>query len=112
MFFKIVKNDFKRKKVITVAVSVFITMAVILGASATNIIANLIQSMSQLQERAVPADIAQMHSGKYVQAEIDKFTDEKSANIAMQETMFLQNFDGMNIHFGEDETMAGTVQDI
>ncbi|MGH4138346.1 FtsX-like permease family protein [Clostridium sp.] len=112
MFFKIVKNDFKRKKVITVAVSVFITMAVILGASATNIIANLIQSMSQLQERAVPADIAQMHSGKYVQAEIDNFTEQQSANIAMQETMFLQNFDGMNIHFGEDETMAGTVQDI
>ncbi|HYE09549.1 MAG TPA: ABC transporter permease, partial [Patescibacteria group bacterium] len=112
MFLKIVKNDFTRKKIITVAVSIFITMAVILGASATNIIANLIQSMSELQERAVPADIAQMHSGKYDQAEIDKFTEEQRENIAMQETMVLLDFDGSNIHFGKNRTMAGTVQDI
>lgn len=112
MFFKIVKNDFIRKKVITMAVSVFITLAVILGASATNIIANLIQSMSQLQKHAVPADIAQMHSGKYDQANIDKFTEQQRANIAMQETMTLQNFDGINIHFGDNKTMGGTVQDI
>jgi len=58
MFLKIVKNDFRRKKIITAAVSVFITMAVILGASATNIIANLTQSMSELQKCAVPADIS------------------------------------------------------
>ena len=74
MFLKIVKNDFRRKKIITVVVVVFITMAVILASSATNIIANLIQSMSALQERAVPSDITQMHSGKYDQTQIDKFT--------------------------------------
>ncbi len=112
MFLKIVKNDFTRKKIITLAVFVFITMAVILGASATNIIANLTQSMSELQQRAVPADITQMHAGKYDQAEIDKFTEQYSEHIAMQETMVLLNFDGSNIHFGEGETMAGTVQDI
>lgn len=112
MFLKIVKNDFNRKKIITAAVFVFITMAVILGASATNIIANLIQSMTELQERSVPADITQMHSGKYDQAEIDKFTEEQRGNIAMQETMVLVDFDGRNIHFGKNETMAGTVQDI
>ena len=43
------------------AVFVFITLAVLLGASATNNIANLIQSMSALQETAEPADITQMH---------------------------------------------------
>lgn len=112
MFLKIVKNDFSRKKIITVAVFIFITLAVILGASATNIIANLIQSMSELQARAVPADITQMHSGEYDQAEIDKFTEGQRENIAMQETMVLLGFDGRDIHFGRNETMAGTVQDI
>lgn len=112
MFWKIVKNDFTRKKIITVAVSAFITMAVILGASSTNIIATLIQSMSQLKARAVPSDITQMHSGKYDQAEIDKFTKQQQENIAMQETMVLQDFDGSDIHFGENGTMAGTIQDI
>jgi len=100
------------KKVITVTVFVFITMAVILGASATNIIANLIQSMSELQERAVPADIAQMHSGKYDQLEVDKFVEEQRENIAMQETMVLLDFDGSNIYFEKYKTMAGTIQDI
>ncbi len=112
LFLKIVKNDFLRKKIITMTVFVFITMAVILAASATNNIANLIQSMSELQERAVPADITQMHSGEYNQAEIDKFTEEQRENIAMQETMVLLNLDGSNIHFGKNQTMAGTVQDI
>jgi len=112
MFLKIVKNDFMRKKIITAAVCVFITMAVILGASATNIIANLIQSMSELQKHAVPSDITQMHSGEYDQAKIDKFTKEQHENIAMQETMVLLGIDGGNIHFGKNKTMAGTVQDI
>lgn len=112
MFLKIVKNDFSRKKIITVAVFVFITMAVILAASATNIIANLIQSMSELQKRAVPSDITQMHSGKYDQTEIDKFTEKQRENIAMQETMVLLDADGNNIHFDKNKTMAGTVQQI
>lgn len=112
MFLKIVKNDCARKKIITSTVFVFITLAVLLGASATNIIANLIQSMSSLQESAEPSDITQMHLGEYDQTKIDKFTEEQRENIAMQETMVLLNVEGMNIHFGNNETMAGTIQDI
>lgn len=112
MFFKIIKNDFNRKKVITMAVFVFITMAVILGASATSIIANLTQSISELKEHAVPADIAQMHAGKYDQSEIDRFTEQQQEHIAMQETMVLLNIEGMNIFYGDNKTMAGTIQDI
>ena len=112
MFLKIVRNDFNRKKIITASVFVFITMAVILGASATNIIANLAQSISELKERALPADIAQMHAGQYDQSAIDRFTEDQQEHIAMQETMVLLNFEGMNIHYGDDETMAGTIQDI
>ena len=112
MFLKIVKNDFYRKKIITVTVFVFITMAVILAASAINNIANLIQSMSELEGRAVPADITQMHSGEFDQAEIDKFTEDQRENIALQETMVLLTLDGSNIHFRNNQTMAGTVQDI
>ncbi|MHC1685290.1 MAG: FtsX-like permease family protein [Clostridiaceae bacterium] len=112
MFLKIVKNDFIRKKVVTLVVFVFTTMAVILGASATNIMANLIQSMSKLQKQAVPSDITQMHSGVYDQAAIDKFTKEQSNNIEMQETMALINIDGSNVYYDKSKTMAGTVQDI
>ena len=112
LFLKIVKNDFLRNKIVTMTVFVFITMAVLLAASAINNMANLIQSMSELQERAVPADITQMHSGEYDQVEIDQFTEEQRENIAMQETMVLLNFDGSQIHFGQNQTMAGTIQDI
>ncbi|AVK97840.1 ABC transporter permease [Lysinibacillus sphaericus] len=112
MFLKMVKNDCYRKKIVTATIFIFITMAVILGASATNIIANLTQSMSELQERAHPADITQMHAGDYNQRDIDKFTEEQREHIAMQETMVLLTLDGNNIHFGNNNTMAGTVQDI
>ncbi|WP_147535203.1 ABC transporter permease [Bacillus marasmi] len=112
MFLKIVMNDCKRKKIITLTVFVFLTMAVLLGASATNVISNLIQSISDLQKSAVPADITVMHSGEYDQVAIDRFAEGQKENIAQQETMELINFEGMNIHFGQNETMAGTVQDI
>ena len=112
MFWKMIKNDFLRNKMVTLAVFVFITMAVILAASAINNMANLIQSMSELKERAVPADITQMHSGEFDQTEIDQFTEEQHENIAMQETMVLLTIDGSHIHFGNNQTMAGTVQDL
>lgn len=112
MFLKMVKNDFIRNKIATLAVFVFITLAVILAASSINNIANLIQSMKELQERAVPADITQMHSGEFDQLEIDQFTEGQRKNIAMQETMALLTFDGSNIKFGENQTMVDTVQDI
>lgn len=112
MFIKIIKNDCSRKKVITFAIFAFITMAVILGAGAANIIAGLIQSMTQLQECAVPADLAQMHTGEYSQADIDQFTEQQNKYIAMQETMQLLNIEGVNIHYGSNETMAETIQDI
>lgn len=112
MFFKIIKNDFRRKKVVTITVFVFITLAVILGASSTNIIANLIQSMSYLQESAVPADIAQMHIGEIDQSAIDKFTEKQRDNIALQETMALLNFEGANVQYGNNKSLAGTIQDI
>lgn len=112
MFLKIVKNDFLRKKVITITVFVFITLAVLLGASATNIIANLIQSMQDLKQCAVPADITQMHAGDIDQVVIDQFTAEHSEDILYQETMKLLNVEGIDIHFRENETMSGTVQDI
>ena len=112
MFLKMVKNDFIRNKMVTIVVFVFITMAIILAASAINNIANLIQSMSDLEEKAVPADITQMHIGEFNQTEINRFTKEQQEHVAMQETMNLLNIDGSHIHFGQNETMAGTVQDI
>lgn len=112
VFLKIVKNDFLRNKIVTMTVFVFITLAVILAASAINNIANLIQGMSDLQESAVPADITVMHAGEYDQSKVDQFTEQYRDHIATQETMVLLNIDGSNIHFGQNQTMAGTIQDI
>jgi putative ABC transport system permease protein len=112
MFLKMVINDFLRKKIITMAVFIFITLAVILGSSATSIIANLIQAMTELRDRALPADIAQMHIGDYDHAEIERFTLSQQNHIAYQETMYLLNIEGIHIHVEPNRTMADTVQDI
>lgn len=112
MFWKIVVNDFKRKKVSTLTVFVLITLAVMLGGTATTIVANLMQSISELKEQAVPADIAQMHAGAYSQAAIDKFTEQNQEHIAMQETMILLPVEPINIEYGDSKTLAGTIQDV
>ena len=112
MFLKMVKNDFIRNKIVTMTVFVFITMAVILAGSAINNVANLMQGISNFQESAAPSDITVMHAGEYDQAGIDHFTEQHRDHIAMQETMVLQNVDGSTIHFGQNQTMAGTIQDI
>lgn len=112
MFLKIVKNDIKRNKVITSTVFIFITLAVLMGASATNIIATLVQSISELKEAAEPADITQMHAGKYDPSEIDQFTNTHLELVHKQETMELLNIDGVNIQYGNNKNFAGTVQDI
>lgn len=100
-----------QKKVISIAMFVLITMAVVLGASATIMMANLTQSIAESKKEAVPADIAQMHAGKSTERH-RSFTQEQQEHIAMQETMVLLNFEGMNLHYGENETMTGTIQDI
>jgi putative ABC transport system permease protein len=112
MFLKMVKNDLVRNKIVTMTVFVFITMAVILAASAIHNIAGLIQGMSKFQESAAPADITIMHAGEFDQKEIDQFTEQYRDHLAVQETMVLQNIDGSNIHVGQHQTMAGTIQDI
>ncbi|MBU8598131.1 peptide ABC transporter permease [Shouchella clausii] len=112
MFLKMVRDDFRRNKIITAAVFLFIMFAVMLAASAVHNIAHLIPSMAELQKHAVPADITQMHSGEFDQEDIDRFTEAQREHIAMQETMVLLTLDGSHIHFGDNQTMAGTVQDI
>jgi putative ABC transport system permease protein len=112
VFLKMVRDDFRRNKIITAAVFLFIMFAVMLAASAVHNIAHLIPSMAELQKHAVPADITQMHSGEFDQEDIDRFTEAQREHIAMQETMVLLTLDGSHIHFGDNQTMAGTVQDI
>ena len=112
MFLKIVMNDVRRKKIIAATVLVFIAMAVVLGSSATNIIANLMQSIAQLKTHAVPSDLTQMHIGSYDQATVDRLVATLGEHIAEQETMFLLNIEGSDIHFGANRTMVDTVQDI
>ncbi|MGE0076100.1 MAG: FtsX-like permease family protein, partial [Sphaerochaetaceae bacterium] len=112
MFLKIVMNDVRRKKIITATVLVFIAMAVVLGSSATNIIANLMQSIAQLKTHAVPSDLTQMHIGPYDQEAVDTLIAALDEHIAEQETMFLLNIEGSDIHFGANRTMVDTVQDI
>ena len=112
MFLKIVMNDVRRKKIITATVLVFIAMAVVLGSSATNIIANLMQSIAQLKTHAVPSDLTQMHIGSYDQGAVDALVAALGEHIAEQETMYLLNIEGSDIHFGANRTMVDTVQDI
>lgn len=112
MFFEMVKRDFLRKKIITVTVFIFITLATVFGASGMNIIANLIQSMSDLNVASSAADLAIMHSGELNQNKIDEFVKNHSDNILNQETVKLLNIEGLYVELEDQRNFATTIQDM
>ncbi len=112
MFLEMVKRDFLRKKIITVTVFIFITLATVFGASGMNIIANLIQSMSDLKVASSAADLAIMHSGELNQNKIDEFVKNHSGNILNQETVKLLNIEGLYVELEDQRNFATTIQDM
>lgn len=112
MFIRMLRNDFKRKKIATLAIYLFIVMAVTLSAAAVNNMVSLARSMAALKAQAQPADLVQMHTGALDQDAIDRFTAKHQDKIALQETMRMLAVDGSMVQLPDGSTMAGTVQDL
>lgn len=112
MFIRMLRNDFKRKKIATLAIYLFIVMAVTLSAAAANNMVSLARSMAALKAQAQPADLVQMHTGALDQDAIDRFTAKHQDKIALQETMRMLAVDGSMVQLPDGSTMAGTVQDL
>lgn len=101
MIYKMLKNDLKRNRMVTVTLFVFIVFATMLASGAVNIILTLFGSMDALLEQSGAAHFAQLHAGTIDQAELDTFAEENSELIKAQQTVALLGIGGANIYIGD-----------
>ena len=73
----IVKNDFKRNKVINLALLLFMTFSACLAVLSVMMAVQTFTSISELYETAQPPHFMQMHKGEISHSEIDAFMSDQ-----------------------------------
>lgn len=109
MYYKIIKNDFLKSKLITLITIVFIVAAAMLISLAAILIVNLSGSIETLMTTAKTPHFLQMHSGTINVKRLTRFAHQNSNVEAFQILEFL-NVDSSDIIIGED-SLADNVQD-
>lgn len=110
MIFKILKKDLLRKKIITVAVFIFIMLSAMLLASGTNMIINLLNSIDYLFETASAPHFTQSHTGDFDQDIIDEFSANNDL-IKGQQTIEMINISGANLYINSDLSEKYSIMD-
>lgn len=99
MFFKILKKDFQRNKVISIALFIFIIISSLLVSSGMSIVIELFSSIDNLFEEANVSHFVQMHSGDIDRPQIDTFAYENEL-VKDHQIVEMINIDGSDIYFG------------
>ncbi len=111
MIFKILKRDFFRKKVITIAVFVFVMLSALLAASGTNLLIDLSNSLDYLFKKASAPHFVQYHAGDIEQKQIAEWS-EANPYVKSQQTSEMINIDGAKIYINSDLSESDTVMDL
>lgn len=109
MYWRIVKNDVRQSKLITITTTLFITIAAVLVALATILSVNLVGSIDTLMEKAEVPHYMQMHAGSLDRERLENFA-KNNDNVAAYEASEFLNIDGSQIQI-EDYNFADSVQD-
>ncbi|WP_090444297.1 ABC transporter permease [Natronincola peptidivorans] len=96
----IVKNDFKRNKVINLALLLFMMFSAGLAVSSVIMGVQTFTSISELYEKAQPPHFLQMHKGEINQEKIDAFMSDYEG------ITYWQTITMINVH-GESLTVVG-----
>lgn len=75
LLINLVRKDFKRNRVITMVLAVFLALSAILMAGGLRVTGTIVSSLNGLDELAVPPEYLQMHKGTYERASFEKFSD-------------------------------------
>lgn len=109
MYSKIIKNDIRKSKLITVTIITFIFLAALLTSLTAALIVNLSGAIDNLMLEAKTPHFMQMHSGDIDMTRLKNFANSQSSVEAFQVLEFL-NIDSSDIMLGEN-SLAGSVQD-
>ena len=73
MYFKLLKNDFRKNPVSNLILFLFMSLSVTVAVTVTLMLTQLFTSITDMYETANPPHFLQMHKGELVQSDIDKF---------------------------------------
>jgi putative ABC transport system permease protein len=109
MYFRIIRNDILRSKVITLTTMIFVSAAAMLVSLAAILIINLSGALDTLMTQAKTPHFMQMHSGEIDTARLKSFAEQHKTVEEYQVVEFL-GMDGTEIILGE-HSLSYSVQD-
>ncbi|WP_195573984.1 ABC transporter permease [Paenibacillus sp. 1001270B_150601_E10] len=109
MYYRIIRNDFSKSKLITLTTMIFVAAAAMLVSLAAILTVNLSGAIDTLMKRAETPHFLQMHTGEIDTSRLTEFAQKNSSVDKFQVLEFL-NIDGAQIKLG-DSSLADNVQD-
>ncbi|RHW32392.1 ABC transporter permease [Lysinibacillus yapensis] len=109
MFFRIIRNDVLKSKVITLTTMIFVAAASMLVSLAAILVVNLSGALDTLMTKAETPHFMQMHSGDIDIARLGAFA-EQNPNVDEYQVVEFLGMDGAEIVLG-NHSLAGSVQD-
>src|SRR5690625_2294157 len=109
MYYRIIRNDLLRNKLISITTMLFITVATALVSLVAILTINLIGSIDTLTKQAQVPDFLQMHSGDIDQERIQSFAATHE-NVKDSQVLDFLNIPGAKIQLGEN-SLIDNVQD-
>lgn len=109
MYRKLIINDIKKSKLISITITAFILLAAMLTSLAAILSVSLFTSIDSMMENAVTPHFLQMHSGGINRQQLLNFADKQGNVQDFQVSSFL-NIEGAEIAIGES-SLAGSIQD-
>ena len=77
LLLNLVRKDFKRNRVITIALTVFLLLSAFFMTSGLRITGIMISSLNGLNKVALPPEYVQMHKGNYNEDEFNSFVEKQ-----------------------------------
>ncbi len=77
LLLNLVRKDFKRNRVITTALAVFLILSAVFMAGGLRVVGIMISSLNGLNKIAVPPDYVQMHKGEYEEEAFKGFVESQ-----------------------------------
>ncbi|WP_285398588.1 FtsX-like permease family protein [Lysinibacillus sp. fls2-241-R2A-57] len=109
MYYRIIRNDFLKSKLITLTTTLFVAVAAMLVSLSAILIVNLSSAIDSLMNQAKTPHFMQMHSGDIDTVRLTNFAEQNSNVDDFQVLEFL-NVDNSQIILG-DRSLANNVQD-
>ena len=111
MIYKIIKNDFLKKKMIMAAVFIFIMLSALLIAGGSRMLIDLNNSINSLFEKSSAAHFIQSHTGELNEEEILNWSRKKES-VKKHQISEMISIDGSKIFINGEKSESDTVMDL